>query len=72
MIGDRIIDNKVVREQKRVIKSAFCKLYFQEQTTVLSNKSYSHNFKQNVTLKNYQILHQLNFKRNYMIYLLES
>ena len=70
--GTTIKNNKVVRKQKPILKSGSCKLAFQEQTALVVSKSYRpKTFKDNFTLKAYQIFHQLNCKSRYLTYLIE-
>ena len=73
IIGDTTIkNNKVVRKQKPTLKSGYCKPWFSRTNNLYCKKvSLATNFKSNVTLKHYNIFHQLNCKNIYNIYLIE-
>ena len=73
MIGDTTIENnKVVRKQKPILKSGYCKPCFSITNNLCCKQVVpATTFKSNIFLKTYQIFHQLYCKSSYIIYLLE-
>ena len=67
-----IKNNKVVRKQKAKLKGGYYKPCFSRTSNLCCKQVVpGTTFKSNVTLKTYQIFHQLNFKNIYIICLLE-
>ena len=67
-----IKNNKVVRKQKAKLKGGYYKPCFSRTSSLCCKQVVPGTaFKSNVTLKTYQIFHQLNFKNSYIICLLE-
>ena len=70
VIGDTTIkNNKVVRKQKSTLKSGYSKPCFSRTNNLYCKQVVpATNFKNNITLKTYQIHHQLNCNSSYIIY----
>ena len=72
LTGDITIENnKVIRKQKLMLTSGYCKPCFSRTNNLCNQVVPATTFKRNTTSKTYQIFYQKNCKGSYIIYLLE-